>query len=112
VAYAVVDAPESSADNGYATLRAALGVPADAATGDRVHLTPQGVEPIDGVIDYVTDAFLGIRTANALYRIYGRDKWGWPVGVSVHQFDGGADEDIRQAWDKYLTEIFDSEAVA
>lgn len=112
VAYAVVDAPESSAHNGYTTVRDALGIPTDAAVGDRVHLTPQGLEPIDGVIDYVTDAFLGIRTANALYRIYGRDKWGWPVGVSVHQFDGGADDDIRQAWDKYLTDVFDSEAVA
>ena len=35
--------------------------------------------------------FLGVRSDDALYRFYGRDAWGWPVGVAHHLFAGGAD---------------------
>jgi hypothetical protein len=71
---------------------ARLGVPADAAVGDRVEL---------GVIDYREGSFLGIRSDDALIRIYGRDVWGWPVGVAVHTFDGVGDE---PAWRERLIE--------
>ena len=32
----------------------------------------------------------GIRGADALLRVYGRDRWGWPVGVAHHLFAPGA----------------------
>jgi hypothetical protein len=69
-----------------------LGVPADAAAGDAVGL---------GVVDYRAGSFVGIRTENALLRVYGRDIWGWPVGFAVHTFDGVADE---PAWRELLIE--------
>jgi uncharacterized protein YndB with AHSA1/START domain len=109
----VADAPETSADHGYPTLRRALGVPGTAAVGDKIHLTPEGLDPIDGVIDYATGPFLGIRTADALYRLYGRDTWGHPVGISVHLFAADADaEAAKKAWHDYLTSTFTTEAVA
>ena len=55
----------------------------DAAAGDRVQLRPAGLPPIDAVVDYRTDAFLGLRTDDALIRVYGRDAFGWPVGVAL-----------------------------
>jgi hypothetical protein len=81
------DVPGTSDD-----VRARLGVPADAAVGDRVEL---------GVIDYRAGSFLGIRTDDALIRLYGRDVWGWPVGVAVHTFDGVGDEPV---WRERLIE--------
>ena len=62
-----------------------------------MRLTPAGIEPIDGVVDYATDAFLGVRSADALYRVYGRDAWGWPVGVAHHLFADGVDQASRRA---------------
>ena len=39
-----------------------------------------------GVIDYLTPSFLGIRGADQLFRVYGRDTWGYPVGTTTHRF--------------------------
>ena len=48
-----------------------------------------------GVVDYRDGTMVGMRTDDALVRVYGRDVWGWPVGVGVHAFDGAVDE---RAW--------------
>jgi hypothetical protein len=55
----------------------------DAAVGDRVEL---------GVVDYRDGTMVGLRADDALIRVYGRDVWGWPVGVGVHAFAGPVDE--------------------
>lgn len=67
-----------------------LGIPEDAAVGDEVEL---------GVVDYRDGTFVGVRADDALIRVYGREVWGWPVGVGIHTFDGRADE---QGWRKRL----------
>ncbi len=67
-----------------------LGIPDDAAVGDEVEL---------GVVDYRDGTFVGVRAGDALIRVYGREVWGWPVGVAVHSFDGPAD---ATAWRKRL----------
>jgi uncharacterized protein YndB with AHSA1/START domain len=106
-AYFTVDAPEVSAHNGLATLRTALGLPDNTAVGDEVRLTPAGLPPVEGVVDYATGPFLGIRTDDALYRLYGRDAWGWPAGVGVHLFAQNADaHGAKKAWDQWLTDTF------
>ena len=56
-----------------------------------MQLRPAGLPPIDAVVDYRTDAFLGLRTDDALIRVYGRDAFGWPVGVALHLFAPDAD---------------------
>lgn len=109
--YVDVEAPEASADGGTARLLAALGL-ADAAVGDRVTLAVPGAEPIRGVVDYVEGTFVGIRSAEGLHRIYGRDRWGWPVSVSHHLFDPEADAaGLEAAWRTHLDDLF-AEAAA
>jgi uncharacterized protein YndB with AHSA1/START domain len=111
--YVAADAPDASAQGGFATVRRALGVADDVAAGDRVRLTPAGLEPIEGVVDYATHAFLGVRSADALYRVYGRDAWGWPVGLGHHLFADGADKAAsEQAWSGWLNGVFAAGAVA
>ncbi|MCW3003470.1 MAG: hypothetical protein JWQ20_2768 [Conexibacter sp.] len=111
--YVAAQGPETSAQGGFAVVRRALGLPSDVAAGDEVRLTPAGLEPIDGVVDYATHAFLGVRSADALYRVYGRDAWDYPVGVAHHLFADGADKAAgEQAWSGWLDEVFATEAVA
>jgi hypothetical protein len=85
-AYASADVEGSFAD----VLRR-LGVPDGAVAGDRVTVTPDDGEPIDGVIDYHSASMFGVRGTDVLFRVYGRDTWGWPVGVSSHRFANGSE---------------------
>jgi hypothetical protein len=75
------EVPGSTAD-----VLARLGVPETAGPGDRIAL---------GTIDYRDGSMVGIRSEDALLRVYGRDVWGWPVGFAVHSFAGEPDE---RAW--------------
>ncbi len=50
------------------TLLAALGIGDGAAVGDAVHADLGGADTLDGVIDYVTPEFVGVRTEDSLYR--------------------------------------------
>jgi hypothetical protein len=111
--YVAAEGPEASARGGFAAVRRALGLPDDVAAGDEVRLTPAGLAPVDGTVDYATDAFLGVRSADALYRVYGRGAWGHPVGVAHHLFAAGADQAAgEQAWGGWLNGLFATEAVA
>lgn len=85
-AYASADLEGSFAD----VLRR-LRVPEGAVAGDRVTLTPDEGAPIDGVIDYHSATMLGVRGRDVLFRVYGRDTWGWPVGVTSHRFANGSE---------------------
>ncbi len=109
--YVALDAPEASAQSGgFARLERALGLDADAAVGQRVRLRPAGLPPLDAVVDYRTDAFLGLRTDDALIRVYGRDAFGWPVGVALHLFAPDADGPaLEQAWRAWLDGVFTTE---
>jgi uncharacterized protein YndB with AHSA1/START domain len=78
-------------------LRAALGLAADATVGDRVNASLGDAGPLEGVIDYSTPEFLGVRTADGLYRFFGRNHFGGVVGMSAHLFSDGVDAAAREA---------------
>ncbi|AGM03391.1 SRPBCC family protein [Amycolatopsis keratiniphila] len=100
--YFKADAPEASkAPEAFDAVKAALGA---KAVGDRVYLEVAGVE---GVVDYLTPAFIGVRTEDALYRFYGRNVWGWPVGIGHHLFAEDADADqAEKAWTAWLNGLY------
>ena len=79
------------------TLRAALNVSFDAGVGDPVSASLGDAGPLDGVIDYSTPEFLGVRTADGLYRFFGRNHYGSVVGMSAHLFADGVDAEQREA---------------
>lgn len=107
--YVEVDGGEASATPGSTDrLLAALGL-ADAAVGDTVTLAVPDAEPVTGVVDYRQGTFLGIRSALGLHRIYGRDRWGWPVSVAHHLFapaDGAA---VEAAWGGFVAGVYERE---
>src|SRR6202035_650125 len=73
------------------TLRAALGVSAGAGVGDPVHASLGEAGTLNGVIDYSTPEFLGVRSADGLYRFFGRNHYGSVAGMSAHLFVEGVD---------------------
>jgi hypothetical protein len=99
-----IQGPSASAtSDGFERLQQALGLDGGIEEGASVRLTPQGLEPIDGVIDYVRPIFIGIRTSDALYRFFGRNAFGAPVGMSIHMFRDGVDAgDIKRSWQNWL----------
>jgi hypothetical protein len=101
-------APESSSKPGsLEQLKRALGLDAGASPGDAVRLEVDGLEPQEGVVDYSTPHFLGIRTGDALYRFFGREAWGEPTGMSAHVFAADADEQrTSKAWSAWLERVF------
>ncbi len=94
--------PDSATPDGFERLKAALGLAADVKEGDSVRLSPAGIEPIDGVVDYLRENFMGIRTADALYCFFGRNAFGGPVAVSIHSFDGLDANSTKQRWGDWL----------
>lgn len=93
--------PEASmTPDAFETLKGALGA---SSEGDRVSLPNGGG---DGVVDYATDKFLGVRTGDALYRFFGRNAFGGPVGMSIHHF-GDVDVDTAaRDWSEWLNGVY------
>jgi hypothetical protein len=93
--------PEASmTPDAFEKLKRELGA---SAEGDRVSLPNGGG---DGVVDYATDHFLGVRTGDALYRFFGRNAFGGPVGMSIHHF-GDVDVDAAtRDWSEWLQSVY------
>ncbi len=79
------------------TLRGALGMSPNAGEGDAVHASLGDAGPLDGIVDYSTPQFLGIRAADGLYCFFGRNHFGGVVGMSAHLFVDGVDPAAREA---------------
>jgi uncharacterized protein YndB with AHSA1/START domain len=92
-------------ERAMATFREALGVDANVAEGDRVRLTPEGLEPVEGVVDHVSPSFLGVRTDDAMYRFI-RGFEGTMI-VGHHLFADGVDQAHAEAdWRAWLERTF------
>jgi hypothetical protein len=90
------------------TFRRGLGLPEQVAEGDPVRLTPDGLPPIDGVVDCVSPSFLGVRSSDGLYRFI-RGFEG-TVMVGHHVFRDGVDQqEAERAWRSWLTRLFGAE---
>lgn len=96
--------PPASADpDGFRHLQKALGLTPANVAGDAVTLTPAGLDPLEAVIDYKQPNFLGARTADGLYRFFGRNAFGAPVGMSAHLFAENVEHDaVTQSWQHWL----------
>ena len=84
----------------WTALTAAVGAGPDAADGQPARLTVPGIEPVDGVVQFVHGrSFVGMRTADAMYAlIHGYN--GMTV-ATAHYFDDrdrSAEVEAWQAW--------------
>jgi uncharacterized protein YndB with AHSA1/START domain len=98
---------ESAQPGGFDRLRAALGLGDGASEGDSVAFDVDGIGRVEGVVDYARENFLGVRTADGLYRFFGRNAFGMPVGLQVHSFAEGVDADAsKQALGRWLNGVY------
>ena len=106
VTFAQLDGPEAAtAPDAFAAVGRALGLVDDTAEGARVAV--RGPSAFEAVLDYRNPYFIGLRTDDALLRFFGRNHWGAPVGISVHDFAPGADAKANQAaWQGWLDGVF------
>jgi len=83
----------------------ALGLTTTWTQGDRVRFTPDGLEPVDGVVYFVNADTLGLRTSDALYRFLRGFRR--PLVASHHLFSKDVDpQRTERAWRSWLTELF------
>jgi uncharacterized protein YndB with AHSA1/START domain len=82
-----------------------LGLGGPPTEGDKVRLTPEGLDPVEGVVDFVSPEAFGVRTEDGLYRFI-RGFEG-TVAVGHHLFAGDADaREAEQAWQAWLGGVF------
>ncbi|MEU8272346.1 SRPBCC domain-containing protein [Sphaerisporangium sp. NPDC049002] len=97
--------PSEAGEPAWKVLQRGLGIESEVVQGDRVRLTPEGFEPIEGIADYVAPGFLGVRTGDGLYRfIKGMHE---TVVIGHHIFTDEADpKETEQAWQSWLAKLF------
>lgn len=102
--FAEVSGPAaSSSPEALDALKKALGV---SAAGETVRLALPGLAPADAVVDYLNPYFIGLRTPDALHRVFGRNNFGGTVDVTAHLFgDEPGKERAEQAWRTFLDEV-------
>lgn len=106
VVFADIQAPDASASpRGFEALKTALGVTAATAAGDPVRADLPGVDA-PAVVDFIGENFVGLRTDDALYRFFGRNAFGGPVGVTVHHFGGADAERLSRQWQEWLDALW------
>ncbi|WP_457948141.1 SRPBCC domain-containing protein [Pseudarthrobacter sp. alpha12b] len=107
VVFTDVQAPAASqAPDGFTRLREALGV-GSAGKGTAVDVELPGVGRLTGEVDFSNEHFLGLRTPDALYRFFGRNAFGAPVGMTVHDFSSAGDSQATAtAWGGFLERVY------
>jgi uncharacterized protein YndB with AHSA1/START domain len=88
----------------WAKLRSGLGLPEAVSEGDRVRLAPEGLPPMEGVVDWLSKETLGVRTNDGLYRfISGLDG---TVVLGHHIFADVDEQATQSAWQGWLDRTF------
>jgi uncharacterized protein YndB with AHSA1/START domain len=95
------------ADQLWPRLWRGLGLAGKPAEGDRVRLTPEGLDPVEGVVDYLSPDILGVRADDGLYRfICGFEG---SVGVGHHLYGDDVDPGQAEAtWRAWLGRLVDA----
>jgi len=95
---------QADQDHVWEALKRGLGLTGTVAEGDQVRFTLDGATEHQGVVDSVLyPSFLGVRTADGLYRFAGR---GGAVGVGHHVFADVDQQQTERAWRDWLTRLF------
>jgi uncharacterized protein YndB with AHSA1/START domain len=87
----------------WSDLIARLG--ADPALGERVRLTPEGLDPVEGVVDLRDRTVLGIRTRHGFHRFLA-DEAHHMVSTTQYSYGVEVDRESRTAaWQSWLDDL-------
>jgi len=91
----------------WTIMHEALGLDGHPREGDEVRLTPEGLRPVDGVVDVADEHFLGVRTSDALFRFGAEGSEGCGVSAYHYFYRDDVDEAAeRAAWHGWLSNLF------
>jgi uncharacterized protein YndB with AHSA1/START domain len=91
-------------ERAWELLKRDLGLKGEVAVGQAVKAAPEGLAPIDGVVDFVSPAFLGVRTSDGIYRfIHGFEG---SMVLGHHIFSKVDREATERAWQNWLDRLF------
>ena len=107
--YVEAEGPPASADESlWPRLLTAIGLPEPVKEGTGVRFDIPRFGAAEGVVDYASPTFVGLRAPSALIRFHGRAGLGMPVAVSLHVYvktdydTAGA----QHAWESWLADVF------
>lgn len=96
--------PQVDRERAWTVFRDALGFSGEVHERDPVRFTPEGLPPIDGVVDFVSPSFLGVRTNDGMYRfIHGL---GGTVVLGHHIFSDVDQQATERAWQDWVERAF------
>lgn len=103
--FASVDGPAASSyPDAVESLKKTLNI---SSAGETIRLELPGLKATDAVVDYLNPYFVGLRTDDALHRVFGRNHFGGTVDVTAHLFADGADQaGTERAWRDLLAVVF------
>ncbi|GAA1050382.1 SRPBCC family protein [Arthrobacter russicus] len=102
-AFADVQGPDASGSaQAFEVLKQAIGA---EQQGQQISFEVPGIGTIAGELDYLTEHFAGVRTANAMYRFFGRNAFGQVVGMTIHEFGEAAEVHDAQ-WQEWLAGLY------
>ncbi|GAB3271112.1 SRPBCC domain-containing protein [Sinomonas notoginsengisoli] len=115
VVYVEVRGPDGSiAPDAFERFLAAFGL-VGVIPGEKKELDLPVLGPVEATVDYANEYFLGLRTGDAMVRVFGRNLFGDRVGLTVHDFSlDSASEAVRasradqhaEAWRAYLEKLY------
>ena len=82
-----------------------MGLSGPVTLEEHVRLTPDGLPVLEGVVDYVSPSFLGVRTDDGLYRFIKSFEGSSMVGHHIFSDDVDVNA-TEQAWRDWLTRLF------
>jgi hypothetical protein len=93
--------PGPITEDSWAAMTAAVGAGTEATDGQPARLTVPGIEPVDGVVEFVgSPSFVGMRTEDAMYMlIHGYNDM---MFATAHYFDDRDRSGETEAWQAWL----------
>lgn len=96
--------PQVDRDRALTVFKDALELTGAVAEGDEVRSSPAGLPPIEGVVDFVSQDTIGVRTNDAICRfIHGL---GGTVVLGHHIFSEVNQQEVEHAWQSWLDRSF------
>lgn len=102
--------PSSLRADGLAPVRLALGIPDHRPVGTELTIDLPAAGLTRVTVDYADDTFVGLRADDALYRFFGRNRFGLPAAVGAYQYGEQPRPltDVEAAWRRWLVEVYDA----